>query len=181
MTKAPTDISLDNIAWIANFKFDFKRKSLHQSKAKLGGNKDQNDFRNGGGEGGGNSYSKNGQSSQRGNVGNGKIQMATVVQTAMKIIPETATVMGATLPTKTEAWIGLGSTIAAGNHATWNLRIVTKIRTRTQTLSLLSRSTKSTKVGRTGEERPPGEPDLMIMMSLIVETIPRTGMRKLCV
>jgi len=71
------------------------------------------------------------------------------------------------LPMETEVGIDIGTTIAAGNHAAWNLRIMTMTRTRTQTL-ILSRSTKSTNVGRIGEVRPPGDPDLMIMMILIV-------------
>ena len=77
-----------------------------------------------------------------------------------------------TQPTETEVGIDLGPTIAAGNHAAWNLMIVTEIRPRIQTLVLLLRSTESTNDGRIEEVRPPGDPGLIILMIRIVKKKP---------
>jgi len=60
MVITPTDRSLDEIAWIANFKFEFERESFQQSKTQWGGSNYQSNFRNGGEGKGGNGYSRNG-------------------------------------------------------------------------------------------------------------------------
>ena len=64
MSKHPTERSLDHIAWIANFKFDFECKSYQELKTTTGKNGYQNGYCGGGGVG---YNSKNSNSSQRGN------------------------------------------------------------------------------------------------------------------
>ena len=68
MVKVSTDRFLDDISWVANFKFVFERKSFQQKVQS--GWKYQNEYRNGG-MGGFNGYSKSIGLSQRGNGGNG--------------------------------------------------------------------------------------------------------------
>ena len=102
----------------------------------------------------------------------------TKIQTATQITLQAETYTDITLPTEKEADIDLGPTITADNSAALILIIRIDTGLRTQTLALLSRSTKITSIGRKGEVRPPGDLGIMTRMIRIMGIIPRMRMTK---